>query len=509
MRRWVIVVLALLVVVAIVGAFALAGLDRWLQKNRDWVATQASQALGREVHFDAIGVSLRGGFAGRIGNLSVADDPTYSHEPFLRARNVQVALRILPALFGRYEVRYVAIEAPDVTVIRDRRGMNVSSLGGAKPAEREKAPAEKPPAAAALLVSSIRIEEGRLRFIDRTGNPPAEYVVQKLDVRASDVSPTTPVSLRASAAVLGAEKQNVEVEGKLGPIASTPIPVDLTVRLDDVPPAALGGTIAVKANVATRPEGPPSVDGTATLRGLTAAVGTGKITDLDSTIELKGDSAVVPPTRFKVGGQPVEAEATVERFQPVRARFSLKAPALDLAALGYGSKGDAVRELETRGTAEGPSIRASVRSPSGTVNGIDYKDLDADAAYASPVASLERIHVGALQGTYEGSAHVDQRDPARPRFDSRSVIRGMALRDLLAHGFPAAAGRMEGRLESNLTLAGSGRDWNAIRPTLEGQGRTDVRDGVLKDVNVAESVLGATGIAGLLNLVSPVPKTSG
>jgi hypothetical protein len=328
--------------------------------------------------------------------------------------------------------------------------------------------------------------------------------VQKLDVHASDVSPTTPVSLDVAAAVLGAEKQNVRVDGKVGPVTATPIPVDVRIRLDEVPPAALDGTIAMKADVTNRPGGPPAMNGTVTLRGVSAAVGTGKVTDLDSTIELKGDSAVVQPTRFKVGGQPVEAQATVERFQPIRASFTVKSPALDLGALGYGGKGDVVRDLETRGTAEGDAIKANVRSASGTVSAIGYQDLQADVGWTSPVATLDRLHVGAFQGTYDGSARTDVRDAARPRFESRSTVRGMALHDLLARGFPAAVGRMEGKLDANLALAGSGREWTVIRPTLGGQGRADVRDGVLKDVNVAESVLGGvTGVAGLSTLVPP------
>jgi hypothetical protein len=90
------------------------------------------------------------------------------------------------------------------------------------------------------------------------------------------------------------------------------------------------------------------------------------------------------------------------------------------------------------------------------------------------------------------------------RAESRSTVRGVALRELLARGFPAAAKQMEGRLDANLTLTGAGRDWDAIRPTLQGQGRADVHDGVLKDVNVADSVLGGmTGIANLTALVPP------
>jgi AsmA protein len=61
---------------------------------------------------------------------------------------------------------------------------------------------------------------------------------------------------------------------------------------------------------------------------------------------------------------------------------------------------------------------------------------------------------------------------------------------------------MAGRLDGDLTLAGAGRDWEAIRPSLRGGGRVDVRNGVLRDVNLADAVLGRlTGLPGLTALV--------
>src|SRR5580765_4191685 len=222
MRKWAVVGAVAVVVVAGVLGFALANVNRWLDRNRDWVAAQASAALGREVAFDAVGVSLRGGVSARLTNLRVADDPRYAREPFLQAKEVRVALRILPALFRRIEVRYVVIDAPAVTGIRDARGLSIASLGGEKPARERGATAVTdggPPAlAAAVLVSSIRLEDGRVRFVDRAATPPAEYVADHVDVRATDVSTTRATSFRAAAAMLGATKQNVTVDGSVGPL---------------------------------------------------------------------------------------------------------------------------------------------------------------------------------------------------------------------------------------------------------------------------------------------------
>jgi hypothetical protein len=407
-----------------------------------------------------------------------------------------------------------------VTVIRDVRGINLASLGGPRPPgeKTESAPARKEDAGdaaglgAGLLVSSIRIADGRLRFVDRTVRPPAEYVVQHLDVRGTEVSPTTPVEVRAAAAVLGAERQNVTLEGTVGPAGPGSLPVDVTVRLDDVPPMAASGTFTMKGTVANRADGPPLVNGTATLRGVALAPpGAPRLADLDSRLQLRGDSAVVEPTRFTLNGVPVQAEATVERFQPVRVRWTATAAALDLERLGYGGPGvqrdEVLHDVRGSGTAEmlpdGPVVHTAVRSPRGTLRDVDYEGLEADVALAGKVATLDRLRLGAFGGTCEASGRVDATDAERPRFDTRTTIRGMTMKDLLAYAFPKAAGRFEGRLDATLALAGAGRDAEAVKRSARGQGRVDVRDGVLKEVNVADGVLGMTGVPGLVALVPP------
>ena len=100
---------------------------------------------------------------------------------------MRVSVRLWPALFGRYEVGRVLVVAPELWVIRDRSGLNVATLGGAgKPREGAKAPAPAPAAAtgdpslgaaAAVLVSALEVEDGRLTWLDRTTSPPTELTV--------------------------------------------------------------------------------------------------------------------------------------------------------------------------------------------------------------------------------------------------------------------------------------------------------------------------------------------
>ncbi len=149
MRKW-IVLGAILLAMAGAVALALANLNSYLNRNKDWLADQIATALGRKVSFTEIGVQLFGGFGARIKDLRIADDPGFSREDFVKAGEVQISMALWPALFGRYEVKRVALVKPEVSIIRAQEGFNYDSIGKGKGAEPPKgAPtAERPPRSA-------------------------------------------------------------------------------------------------------------------------------------------------------------------------------------------------------------------------------------------------------------------------------------------------------------------------------------------------------------------------
>jgi len=185
MRKFVILG-AVLLVLAVALFVAASNLNHYLEENREWLAEQASTALGRSVTFDEIGVSLRGGLGARVTSVAIGEDPSFGKGEFLRADRIDAVIKILPALRGRYEVARVEIDAPEINIIKTRNGFNFDSLG---PAGGDAAPAAKkePSAAGALpfLVSSLRIDDGRLQFSDRTTSPASELKVEHLDFAAS------------------------------------------------------------------------------------------------------------------------------------------------------------------------------------------------------------------------------------------------------------------------------------------------------------------------------------
>ena len=119
------------VLLILAGALFVAAnnLNSYLAENREWLAEQASSALGRSVAFDEIGVSLRGGLGARVTSVAIGEDPAFGKGEFLRADRIDAVIKILPALRGRYEVARVEIDAPEINVIKTQSGFNFDSLG--------------------------------------------------------------------------------------------------------------------------------------------------------------------------------------------------------------------------------------------------------------------------------------------------------------------------------------------------------------------------------------------
>jgi AsmA protein len=232
-------------VVAGALAFALARLGRFVDDNRAWIAEETGAALGRRVAFDELGVSLWGGVGVRVRGLVVGDDPAFSDQPFVRAADARVEVAILPALFGRYTVREVVLEQPEITVIRTPAGFNFDSLGrtATGPAADRPPGDGEPSVPPIVVVALVDVRAGRLRWIDRTVDPAVDAVLDRVDLEVSDVDLEEPIGLQLDAALPGASEQNLRVEGTVGPLGNPPdiaqAPVALTVRATKADMASL------------------------------------------------------------------------------------------------------------------------------------------------------------------------------------------------------------------------------------------------------------------------------
>ncbi len=238
MRKWIIagsVVLVLCVVFIVV----LLNLNALINRNKDYLLEQAQQALGRRVSVGDVGVSLWGGLGVRLNNFAMADDPAFSPGEFVRARDLQLNVRLLPLLRRNLEVKRVILHQPVIQVIRDKQGrFNFSTIGAVrekKPREKiekeERPPEEKLPPA--LLVSLVDISGGEVHYLDRATG--ADIRARQIDFRVRDLDRDRPFDAQLATALF-ADKQNVKLNARIGPLGHEfdlgKIPLDGTITVD-------------------------------------------------------------------------------------------------------------------------------------------------------------------------------------------------------------------------------------------------------------------------------------
>lgn len=213
-------VVCVLLVVGVVVAINVVDINQF----KPQIIEQAGKALARQVDFqDAhLGIGLNG-IGVKINGLTIAEDPAFGSGRFLTVKGISVGVDVIGYLLTRrISITAIAIDAPSVTIIRAKDGaINAQTI--AKPAAPSAAagasvqPAASSPAAVAalpaLLISSLRGQNGTVRYIDRTFDPPINLDVKNVEFTVNRLSLTDPFPFVVQAAVFSAP-QNIKVEGK-------------------------------------------------------------------------------------------------------------------------------------------------------------------------------------------------------------------------------------------------------------------------------------------------------
>lgn len=542
MRKWIIAG-AILLVLFVLPALALVNLNALINRNKDYLLAQAEEALGRDVEIDDIGVTLWGGIGVRLKNFSLADDPSFSKEPFVRAADLQVNMKFLPLLRKELEVSRVILNRPVIHVIKDQNGrFNFSTIGREKERKEKQGQKEKrevkkerpeePAAPPALLVSLVDVDGGEIRYVDRSQG--IDFRATQLDFTVKEISLDRPVDVHVEAALFGADKQNVKVKGRVGPFGAKAgfdlLPVEADLELESVPLANLeksipgfkqrlprgldlGGAVGAKTHISGTlgKEVLPEIKGTINLSGVSARIPQlpQPITDVNAKIDFTGKSAELSESPFRIGKSQVRLAAKATSLAPLNLSYRLSSPELGLADLRATASGtkrpELLKDLKSEGSVvlrDGAlSYRGNLSSPSGTIADGDYKDLRSSLAFAGQVATIESLSLKAFGGALKAEGRYDVRETT-PRFAAAAAVQGMDLTQMFRSLAPSAPQNIRGLLNMDLDITGSGKEWNVIQRALQGQAKAEVVNGALLDVNLAESVLsGATGIPGVVTLV--------
>jgi AsmA protein len=206
-----------------------------------------STALGRKVEVGNIKLAIfSGGVA--IDDLAISDDPAFSRELFLKAKQLTVGVNLIPLIFSKkLEVRSFGVVDPEVSLWRNSAGVwNYSSLGSSAAKVKSKSADS---ASTNLTVEKLAISNGKIT-VGKVGSHAKPLVYQDVNVEASNLSNTAPFPFEFSAK----DPANgvVKVSGKAGPIdqedtSLTPLNAKIEVQHLDL--GASGGLLGTASGV--------------------------------------------------------------------------------------------------------------------------------------------------------------------------------------------------------------------------------------------------------------------
>jgi uncharacterized protein involved in outer membrane biogenesis len=275
------------------------------------------------------------------------------------------------------------------------------------------------------------------------------------------------------------------------------------------------GQAQVNANVAMAAN-KPSIDGTLKLTDVALSPG-GKLpglSGLSGDLRMNGNRADIGPLNFTLGSGRATLVAHASSLQPLSATYEFSAAQMKTAGLVPSRPEDEVlNDLQLAGSASGaPSelaVTANLKSSSGNLNHVAYRNLGLAARYADRRADVKSLTLDAFGGSIGAAAQAEL--AATPRFNVMANLSNVDIQQALASQGAKAADMIRGILTGSVKVAGAGGNFDQVKPTLAGNGRMAVKNGKLIGVNVVATALqkvdNVPGIGALLPSIA-IPSSS-
>ena len=199
-----------------------------------------SAALNRPVHIGRLDASIFSGGAS-ASDITIADDPAFNKDAFLKASSVKVGVQLMPLIFSRQlKVTSLTIQKPDITLLKNGAGKwNYSTLGATA---QKTAPEPSGKSAPEITVDTFEIAGGTVRVGRSTGHTAGkESIYQNVDLVARNISATSAMPFTLSMELPAGGKMNLEGQaGPLNPADSAKSPLDAKITLKNVDLGATG-----------------------------------------------------------------------------------------------------------------------------------------------------------------------------------------------------------------------------------------------------------------------------
>ncbi len=226
MKKLVKLLLKTVIILAILGAAALAALRIMFppEKIKAMTLDYAKNTLHREISFDGLSFNLIGV---TLDNFALSEAETFKAGTFVKADKLSVKVALWPLLKKRVEIATVIVDGLDVNVIKQKDGsFNFDSLlpAAEEEAKKEESSKEAPsaePAAFVLLADKITVTDCNFSYKDlQTGMNAA---LERLNVTVNGLDLDNPFDVKITF--------TTEFQENGGPEVAVPVSIALRVFL--------------------------------------------------------------------------------------------------------------------------------------------------------------------------------------------------------------------------------------------------------------------------------------
>jgi len=214
-------IILLIVLILFTGAIGLTllNLGKIVNSQKDVIIAQAEESLGRKISVQQIDATIWSGIGVQLDKASIADDPAFSKGDFLSADSIDVYFKIMPLFRKQLEISYLTIHQPVIHVVQNKKKeYNFSSLQ--KQAEPKQdggaAPAEDASSTAALLLSRLEIDGGKILYTNQADKQNLE--LNQIDATIRNFSLNSPIDISMKSS-FQSDQQNIAFQGRIGSLS--------------------------------------------------------------------------------------------------------------------------------------------------------------------------------------------------------------------------------------------------------------------------------------------------
>ena len=255
MRKRILVIVGSVVGVLVIITFILPFVIN-VNRFKPELESQLSNALGRPTTIGSIELALFSGGV-RADDFVIADDPAFSHSPFVTAKRANVGVDLMPLIFSKkLEVRSFTLTDPQVSLIRSQAGVwNFSTLGNSSASSQStggKSSVTSNSSVTAISVDKLKVSNGVV-ILGTLSTPGKTHTYQNVDLDASNLSYSSQFPFTLTLKTPG--NGSMKLDGKAGPVnvtntLLTPLSAKLNLQKLDLaltgfvdPSAGIGGIV--------------------------------------------------------------------------------------------------------------------------------------------------------------------------------------------------------------------------------------------------------------------------